>query len=228
MFGFRMRDVAFLATPLTRVDFHDFFVAVFGEAGRVGDGFLSDVDDGGAGGEVVGGFFVHAELLVFDLQDGFGGFGGAAGGGADAGHVGVGGEGVVAALGVVPSFEFVGVVDVWVDGHASGGEEGEGAAAEIGDFDTFEGDDGVGHGVEVGGCVAPDGETDGVACLVDKGEFALVVGFGRAAGGDLGGFGDGLEDPNGVDGGVFFNVLKVGDGGEVESDLGDAVTFFRL
>ena len=207
MFGFRMRDVALFATPLARVDFHDFFVAVFGEAGWVGDGFLLDVDDGGFCGEVVRGFFVHAELLFFDLQDGFVGFGGAAGGGAEAGHVGVGGEGVVAALGVVPPLEFVGVVDVWIDGHASRGEEGEGAAAEIGDFDALEGDDGVGHGVEVGGGVTPDGEADGVAGLINESEFALVVGFGGAAGGDLRGFGDGLEDPNGVDGGVFFDVL---------------------
>lgn len=62
----RVCHVAFLAPPLARIDLDDLFVAAFGQAGRVGDAILLDVDDRRLESEVVG-VLRHAEILLPDL-----------------------------------------------------------------------------------------------------------------------------------------------------------------
>ena len=78
-------------------------------------------------------------------------------------------ERLVPALRIVPAFELVGLVDVGVDGHGSGAQEGQAAAAEVGDFDAFEGDDGFRRDVEGRGAVAPYGEAAFVLGVVNEG-----------------------------------------------------------
>ena len=225
----RVGFVAALAAPLPGRVLDHFLVAVVRQAGRVGEVLLLDVDDRRLAREVIR-RVRHAELFLLDLQDGLVRVAAAAGGGGEraAHHVGVRAEGVVLALRVVPAFQLVRVVDVRVDGHGARTQQAEAPAAEVGDFDPLEGDDGFEVGVEGRGGVAPDGQAHGVAGVVDEGELALLVRFAGGFGDDLGHVGNLFEHPDSVDGGVFFDRLEIADVGEVEANLRHILLLFGL
>lgn len=71
-------------------------------------------------------------------------------------------EGLGAADVFVPPGEGVGFVEVGVDLHHGGGEEGERTAVKVGDFGSFDGDDGFGGRRKFLGLAAPDGHLDRV------------------------------------------------------------------
>ena len=137
-------------------------------------------------------------------------------------------EGLGRARRVVPALQAVCFLDLRVGDDGAGEGEGERPAVEVGDFDAFEGDDGAFGRVEVRRRGVPDGEADGIAGLVDEGELALVEGFAGGLGGDLGCLAYFFEHADRVDGGVFFDVLELGEVGEIVFHFGGRVLVFGL
>jgi len=74
---------------------------------------------------------------------------------------------------LVPSAEGVSFFEVGVDLHHGRRIEGERTPIKVGDFCTFDGDDGFRWRGEFLGLAAPDGHLDGIAGTVDDDEFAL-------------------------------------------------------
>ena len=122
----------------------------------------------------------------------------------------------------------MGFVDVRIYGHRAGAEEAETSSAEIGDFDTFEGDDRFGHDVEGCGRAAPDCESDGEVRVVDERQLSLVVRFTCRLGDNLRGLSNFFKDAYRVDRRVLLDRLQIADACEVEADLRNPVLLFCL
>jgi len=76
--------------------------------------------------------------------------------------------------------------------------------------------------------VAPDGETNIEAGVVDKSELTLVVWLLAGFRYDLRNLAYRLQDTDSIDGSVLLYCLKIGDSGEVVADLRNSLVVLGL
>lgn len=88
------------------------------------------------------------------------------------------------ALLVEPASKLVRLGNVGLHHHRRGRDHGEGATAKVAHFDTAERNNRLVHVGELLGLLAPQGETDGEACLVNDAQLSLGQLTLRSFGGD--------------------------------------------